>query len=93
MSRRITLMNLPSAPATWDNASKEAWNSLIAVITELAYNYERPLIGRYYVVSGTVPTTVTLDVANPEVTAAVNTLAKLLKDNKVAGIIQAEISG
>lgn len=93
MSRRVVTLNLPAAPASWDKASKEAWNSLIAIVAELSYYYERPLIGRNYVVSGMVPTTVTLDVANPEVTAAVATLAKLLKDQQVAGIIEAEISG
>jgi hypothetical protein len=47
--------------------------------------------GQNYFVSGTVPTTVTLDTANPGVTAVTNVVAKLLTDGTKSSIIFAKV--
>lgn len=78
MTRRLTSRTLPQAPATWDPSSREVWNTLLAVL-ENSDLFDRGRRSRpQFIVQGTVSAAVTLDLANPSVTALTNVVGSLL---------------
>lgn len=78
---------LPRAPESLPPDVQKAWNGLVHALRlhfkKIPYGYA----GNGYVVSGTTTATGALDLANPQVTATTQTLAKLLSDLSHHGII------
>jgi hypothetical protein len=78
MSRRISSRTFPDPPFEWDASSRDAWNSLIKVLEQSDLfdlgRRSRP----QFIVQGTVSAPLTVDMANPSVTALTNVVGKLL---------------
>ena len=78
MTRRISSRAFPDPPFEWDASSRDAWNSLINVLEQSDLfdlgRRSRP----QFIVQGTVSAPLTVDMANPSVTALTNVVGKLL---------------
>lgn len=78
---------LPTAPKDFTPEQRRKWNLLIETLENRDRLYHQGLIGNGYTVSGTVPTTATIDLASIEVTATTRMLVKLIKDLRSQGIL------
>ncbi len=78
MSRRISSRTFPDAPSEWDASSRGAWNSLIKVLEQSDLFDSGRRSRPQFIVQGTVSAPLTVDMANPSVTALTNVVGKLL---------------
>lgn len=77
-NRRIIAQSFPDPPKEWDSSSQDTWRRLIQVL-ETSNLFDKGRRTRtQFIVKGTVSSAVTLDMANPSVTANTNILGHLL---------------
>jgi hypothetical protein len=78
VTRRIITQSFPDPPKEWDASTQDVWRRLIQVL-EASNLFDKARRNRLqFVVKGTVSSAVTLDLANPSVTANTNILGHLL---------------
>lgn len=78
MTRRISSRTFPNAPNEWDASSRDAWNALIKVLEQSDLFDPGRRTRPQFIVQGTVSAPLTVDMANPSVTALTNVVGKLL---------------
>lgn len=78
---------LPTAPLSLPPDAQIAWNQTMRILALFHNKVHWGTLGTNYVVSGTVPTSTTLDLGNVQVTVVAETLAKLLIDLRTAGVL------
>ena len=78
MSRRISSRTFPDPPFEGDASSRDAWNSLIKVLEQSDLFDLGRRTRPQFIVQGTVSAPLTVDMANPSVTALTNVVGKLL---------------
>ena len=78
MSRRNSSRSFPDPPSEWDASSRDAWNSLIKVLEQSDLFDSGRRSRPQFIVQGTVSAPLTVDMANPSVTALTNVVGKLL---------------
>jgi hypothetical protein len=64
-----------------------AWNESQRILALFLNEVPHGVIGDQYTVSGTIPASVTLDMTSITATAVAQTMAKLLHDLRLAGIL------
>lgn len=78
MTRRISSRTFPDPPSEWDASSRDAWNALIKVLEQSDLFDQGRRSRPQFIVQGTVSAPLTVDMANPSVTALTNVVGKLL---------------
>lgn len=78
MTRRISSRTFPDPPSEWDASSRDAWNALIKVLEQSDLFDQGRRSRPQFIVQGTVSAPLTVDMANPSVTALTNIVGKLL---------------
>jgi len=78
---------LPNAPPSLPQDAQQTWNETMRTLALFHNQVHWGLSGQNYTVSGTVPTSTTLDLGTVNVTAVAQTLAKLLIDLKKSGVL------
>ncbi len=76
---RTTSRQLPAAPATWDNSSREVWNTLVKTLEASELFDQGRRTRPAFIVTGSVSAATTLDVSNPNVTALTHIVGRLLQ--------------
>ena len=87
MTKAINTHQYPSAPVGWSASDRDAWNQLVGAL-QRRDNLERARNNtRKFFIKGTVSAPVTVDLANPSVTALTLIVANLLEVINDAGLV------
>lgn len=78
---------LPNASLSLPPDAQVTWNETMRILRLFHNQVHWGVNGTNYTVSGTVPTSTTLDLGNISVTVVAETLAKLLIDLRTAGFL------
>jgi len=82
----------PLAPYSFQPDEAQAWNEMVRVLTLYHTQVVTGPGVTGYAVSGTIPTSATLDLGSINVTAVAYTVAKLLKDLEIKGLLKVDKS-
>lgn len=64
------------------------WNESLRILSQFHQKVHQGMIGTEYTVSGTAPTSATIDLGNINLTATTQTVAKLLHNMAQSGILK-----